>query len=65
MGNNNNEKAEKYNQLLRENDILDHKISQLKATNAGINLSEETEGQILQLQQRKVAINDEIMRMFY
>lgn len=62
--NKNNEKAERYNQLVRENDFLDHKISQLRATNGGINLSEDIEKQIHQLQQKKVAINEEIMKMY-
>lgn len=59
-----NEKAERYNQLIRESDQLDYEISKLRATNAGINLSELTEREIYRLQLRKEQIAKEIMGMF-
>lgn len=58
-----NEKAERYNQLIRESDQLDYEISKLRATNAGINLSELTEMEIHRLQLRKEQIQKEVMGM--
>ena len=59
-----NEKANRYTELIRESDFLDHQISKLRATNGGINLSEEIEKEIYQLQLRKEKIGQELMKLY-
>lgn len=59
-----NEKAQRYNDLIREHDRLDHEVSKLRATNGGINLSEDIEKQIHELQVRKENVALEVKKMF-
>lgn len=60
----NNEKAQKYDQLIREHDALDYQISKLRATNAGINIPEHVEKEIYQFQLKKEKIQKEIQKLF-
>lgn len=60
----NNDKANEYNNLLREHDRLDYEISKLRATNGGINLSEQIEKEIHELQLKKEQISLKIIKMF-
>jgi len=53
------DKAERYQQLLMEYDKLDHKISQLKSTNGGINLSSEILSNIRDIKIRQQYLIDE------
>jgi uncharacterized protein YdcH (DUF465 family) len=53
------EKSEAYFQLMMKYDKLDHKISQLKASNGGINISEETLKEINTLKNQQQTIINE------
>lgn len=59
-----NEKAQMYDNLIREHDRLDYEVSKLRATNGGINLSEDIERQIHELQVKKENIALRIQKMF-
>ncbi len=59
-----NQKAQRYNEILAEHDALDYKISKLRATNGGINLSEQIEKEIYDLQLKKEKLEIEYKKMF-
>lgn len=57
------DKALRYQQLMLDYDRLAHKISQLKATNAGINLSDEILNEIKLLQDKQFNIEQEAIQL--
>jgi len=54
-------KAARYHQLMLEYDKVAWKVSQLKSTNAGINLSEEILIEVGKLEQQQINIEREAM----
>lgn len=56
-------KAEEYLQLMMKYDKIDHQISQLKATNGGINLTQEVLNTINTLQTKQQHLVNEAARL--
>lgn len=57
-------KARMYDDLIREADVLQREIGKLKATNAGINLSDAILHEIALLENKKGDLHIRLQRLF-
>lgn len=60
----NDKKAEEYDAILRMGDKIQRQISSLKATNAGINLSEQIVNEIAELEKQKAELQNKLQNLF-
>ncbi len=61
---NNDQKAERYNQLLRMHDRLEERIADIKSDAAGMDLNEQQTTKVRDYEQQKLQVIEETRQLF-
>jgi hypothetical protein len=61
---NNDQKAERYNQLLRMHDRLEERIADIKSDAAGMDLNEQQAAKVREFEQQKLQVIEETRQLF-
>ena len=61
---NNDQKAERYNQLLRMHDRLEERITDIKSDAAGMDLNEQQTTKVRDYEQQKLQVIEETRQLF-
>jgi|TARA_B110000211_G_C14062285_1_gene546098 hypothetical protein len=60
----NDQKAERYNQLLRMHDKLEERIADIKSDNAGMDLNDQQTAKVREYEQQKLQVIEETRQLF-